>query len=415
MSQRTEIAAGFSRSPFTPVRLRQLCYVAGCVCFGLRGLLWYMSEGTNDIRTWLRFAQEVQRFGLGGTYRLDLLFNHPPLMGLLARDTWNAAQKHGWSFAHVFKLYGLFAELGTALLLTHIWRRRGRHDRAAYAFAGYSCGLCGVLISGYHGNTDPVYWLLVLGGVYMLQDGRAPFLAGLLIAASLQVKLIPMLVVLPLAACCRDLKAFVRYCAGAALGLVPYAILLLNLSPVDRAAFARNVLGYTSYREYWGLEIIVKAVVTSTLTSAPWIAVKVEAIGVLWAELGSKILLLVTTLLACAHGIRRYPGIDGYAMGSLCFGLFLVLASGFGVQYMGAVVPLLFACRMRDGLLFATFSGVFIGLIYVSFVKSWTPIFSQHTYFSPTFAVPSFVVWWLILRTTVRIWRTRDWPAPLQR
>jgi hypothetical protein len=240
-------------------------------------------------------------------------------------------------------------------------------------------------------------------------------LAGLLIAAALQVKLIPMLVVLPLAACCRDLKAFVRYAIGVAAGLIPYAWLLLSMSALDQAAFARNVLGYTSYREYWGFELGVRAVTTSTLTSWPWLASKVEGIGVLWAALGSKFLLAVTTLLACAQAIRRYPGLDAYAMAALCFGLFLVLASGFGVQYMGAVVPMLFACRVREASLFATLSGIFIGLIYVSFVKSWAPIFSQHSYFSAAFAVPSFIVWWLILRISQRIWQTRAWPAPLHR
>jgi len=255
----------------------------------------------------------------------------------------------------------------------------------------------------------------VLCGAYLLEDRRAPLLAGLLIAASLQVKLIPMLVVLPLAACCRDLKSVVRYLGGVGVGLIPYIVLLLNISAEDQAAFARNVLGYTSYREYWGLELIARAIETSTHTSWPWLAQKVESLGVLWAELGSKFLLASTTLLACVQAVRRYSGIDAYAMGSLCFGLFLVLASGFGVQYMGAVVPLLFACRVREASLFAALSGSFIGLIYVSFVTTWTPIFSQHSYFSAAFAVPSFIVWWVILRISLRIWQTRGWPAPLQR
>jgi hypothetical protein len=58
-------------------------------------------------------------------------------------------------------------------------------------------------------------------------------------------------------------------------------------------------------------------------------------------------------------------------------------------------------------------SGVFIALIYASFVQTWSPIFGQHSYFSAGFAVPSFISWCLLLRAALRIWRTRYWPAPL--
>jgi hypothetical protein len=231
--------------------------------------------------------------------------------------------------------------------------------------------------------------------------------------AALEVKLIPMLVVLPLAACCRDFKSFVRYGLGVGIALVPFAWIVLHLSARDQASFARNVFGYTSYREFWGLELVLRALGAATLTSAPVVARYVEMTGALWGELGSKILLCLTTLLAAAHALKRYAGLDAYAIASLAFCLFLVLASGFGVQYMGAVAPLLFACRIRDGFAVTTSSGLFIGLIYASFVLTWSPIFGQHSYFSPAFAVPSFITWCVILRAALRIWRTRDWPAPL--
>ena len=388
-------------------------YWIGAFGFTARVLLWLGSEGTNDIRTWLRFANTIRLYGLGATYTYDPLFNHPPLMGLLAHGTWLASQRTGMSFATAFKLYGLVADLGSALLLVHIWRRRGQSARAALAFAGYGWAISAILISGYHGNTDPVYWFLVLCSVYFLQDRSAPLLAGLLLGAALEVKLIPMLVVLPLAACCRDLKSFVRYSLGVGIALLPFAWIVLNLNARDQTSFARNVFGYTSYREFWGLELVLKALSAATLTSAPEVARYVEMAGALWGELGSKILLCLTTFLAANHAIRRYPGLDAYALATLAFCLFLVLASGFGVQYMGAVAPLLFACRIRDGFAVTTSSGLFIGLIYASFVLTWTPIFGQHGYFSAAFAVPSFITWCVIARATSRIWRTRYWPAPL--
>lgn len=390
-------------------------YWLGALGFGARCALWLLSEGTNDIRTWYRFARTIQSYGLGATYTRDLLFNHPPLMGLLSQATALVCERVGVPFAVAFKLYGMLGDLGSALLLVHIWRRRGRADRAALAFAAYGWALSAILISGYHGNTDPLYWFLVLCSVYFLQDRSSPFGAGLLMGAALEVKLIPMLVVLPLAACCRDLKSFVRYGLGTAVGLVPFAWIVLRLSPIDQASFARNVFGYTSYREFWGLELVLRALDAATAHSLPEVARYVNRIGALWGELGSKFLLAATTCLAAAHAVRRYRGLDAYAVATLAFCMFLVFASGFGVQYMGAVAPLMFACRIREGFAVTSSTGVFIGLIYTSFVTTWRPIFSQHSYFSASFAVPSFIAWCVILRAAWRIWRTRAWPAPLHR
>lgn len=398
--------------PHTPAGRRRLLYWIGGFGFLLRVVLWYVSEGTNDIRTWLRFAQEINLYGLGATYRIDPLFNHPPLMGLLARATWTLSARLSLPFDKTFKLYGMLAELGSALLLVHIWRRRRQPDQAARAFASYGMALCCILISGYHGNTDPVYWLLVLCSVHVLEDRKAPLCAGLLMGGALEVKLIPLLVVLPLAACCRSRSAFLRYAVGVACAVAPFAWIVFELAPHDQQAFVRNVLGYTSYREFWGLELIVRALTAATMTPLPVVAANVEALGVRWAEVGSKVLLATTGLLAMTHALRRFQGLDAYAIAALSFCLFLLLASGFGVQYMGAVVPLLCACRIRDGVRVATAAGVFIGLIYLSFIISWRPIFGQHSYFAAAFAVPSCITWWLVLRAATRLWRVRNWPEP---
>ena len=156
-----------------------ILFAVGGLGFLLRLALWYCSEGSNDIRAWVRFAQSVDAHGLGGTYVREQIFNHPPLMGLLAQAIWHGAPHIGLSFVHAFKLVGLLADLGTALLLADIWRRRNGPAAAATAFAAYGCALCAILISGFHGNTDCLYWFLALAAVYLLQDRNAPLLAGL--------------------------------------------------------------------------------------------------------------------------------------------------------------------------------------------------------------------------------------------
>lgn len=368
--------------------------------------MWAISEGTNDIRTWARFATEIRAYGLGGTYVRDVLFNHPPWMGMFSAAVFSLCAKTGVPFHRAFKLLGMFAEVGTSLLLRQIWLRRGQPTRAARAFAAYGCGLCGILISGYHGNTDPAYWFLVLAAVYALHEHDAPMLAGAMLGAALNVKLIPLFVVLPLAATCKSWRAFGRFALGGTIMFALFVAPLIGFDQAQRAAFARNVLGYTSYRENWGIELLLRAAVEAFRVSAPEISRNVDELGALYARVGSMVFLAVTTALAGYEVITRRKH-DAYSVAALCFGLFLILASGFGVQYLGAVVPFLLALRIRDGFVYASMSGLFIGLLYCSFVRTWTPIFSQHNYFSSAFGAPAFATWWLLVVYTMRVWRTR--------
>jgi hypothetical protein len=383
-----------------------LCYLAGSFGMLLRIVLWQISDGSNDIRTWGRYALLVEQYGLSGTYIRDGDFNHPPLMGLWSQAVLHLAPMLGLPYGKCFKLLGMVSELATALLLFEIWRRRGQRDRAALAFAAYGCALTGILISGFHGNTDPAYWFLVLAAVYLLEDRNAPFLAGLTLGAALNVKLIPLLMVLPLAACCRSLKAALRYSLGGLVALLPFAV-VLRFSGPERAAFMQNVFAYRSLRDSWGIELFQRMLVATFEVSAPPIAATINAWGEVYRQDGSKILLTITTALAVYNLCKPRAGLDPYGMAGLCFCLFLVLASGFGVQYLGCTVPLLLARNVRDGFWVASVSGVFLLLVYCSFVRGWTPIATYHFGISPAFGALSFAAWWVLVRCGANIWHSR--------
>jgi hypothetical protein len=379
----------------------------------LRIVLWQISDGSNDIRTWGRYALLVEEYGLGGTYLRDGLFNHPPLMGLWAQAVLHLAPMLGLPYGKCFKLLGMFSELASALLLFEIWRRRGQLDRAALAFAAYGCGICGMLISGFHGNTDPAYWFLVLAAAYLLEDRNAPFFAGLTLGAALNIKLIPLLMVLPLAACCRSVKGALRYALGGLIAMLPFMV-FFRFSVEERAAFVQNVFGYQSLRDNWGIELLERMLVNTFEVSAPPLAATIKAWGEVYSHGGSKVLLTITSALAIYNLCKPRAGLDAYGMAGLCFCLFLVLASGFGVQYLGCVVPLLLARSVRDGFMAATVSGVFLLLVYCSFVRGWTPIATYHFGISPWFGPLSFASWWVLVRCGRNIWKSRAW-SPAER
>ncbi|MCS7034633.1 MAG: hypothetical protein NZ561_11680, partial [Phycisphaerae bacterium] len=171
--------------------------------------------GTNDVTTWRRFGFEVLHYGLAAAYQIDPELVHPPAPTLWATGAVLLSGTSERAFAFLMKLPAISADVVACWLLWRIgWRRRSgsapggsmmtgeqgtssaADDRSAPApakippRASGSGGFCppvvlvalwalnplAILVSGYHGNTDNVYALLVLLAFDLLDRRR--FLAA---------------------------------------------------------------------------------------------------------------------------------------------------------------------------------------------------------------------------------------------
>ena len=361
-----------------PSRLELALLTLGLVGLLLRLWLWHASEGCNDIRTWRLFGRTGDQVGLGTTYVLLPGFNHPPLMGWLGIWAHRLSLTSELSFAQLFKLPVLLAELITALLLLDAWRQKGRRELGARAFAAYGLSIGAILISAYHGNTDALYFCFSFLAMYLLEARRAVFLAGLALGAALNVKLIPIVLVAPLATRCRDLKELLKYGLGVGVGVLPYAVAYLGyFTPLQREHFVSNVFGYKSQADIWGIEMVAHALSDALTRGSPVFALRVRSLGNWYILHGGRCLLLVSALLAVWQWLSRRK-LDAYELGALGYCAFLGFASGFGIQYVGCVLPPLLACAQRDALKVSLATGIFILLVYVNYVRTYDPIYSEH-------------------------------------
>ncbi|HLU37739.1 MAG TPA: glycosyltransferase 87 family protein, partial [Planctomycetota bacterium] len=154
----------------------------------VRLFLWWFTVGTNDVATWASHGQNVGARGLAETYRTERLYNHPPLIGLFAAWAVEASGGLTLPFARLIKLPSM---LGEAVALAALWRWGGVRLAAIYALLPAP-----ILVAAYHGNTDCLYAAFALLAA-LAWERRRFALAGLALAAALNVKLIP-LVLLPL-------------------------------------------------------------------------------------------------------------------------------------------------------------------------------------------------------------------------
>jgi Gpi18-like mannosyltransferase len=104
------------------------------------------------------------------------------------------SQKIGVSFPTVFKLPMLLADAVACWLLHQIVARRAGTISGWVSAGVYAIAPISILITAHHCNTEPLYVMLALAAALATDRGR-PLLAGLLLGAAINVKLVPVLLI----------------------------------------------------------------------------------------------------------------------------------------------------------------------------------------------------------------------------
>jgi hypothetical protein len=354
------------------------CLFVVALGVALRLLLWWPSIGTNDAATWLAHGRHVARLGLAGTYERMHLFNHPPLIGLYATWGWSLFGDGLHRFAMFIKVPGL---LGEGLILWLLWRWASPRAAAVYA-----CLPAAILVSAFHANTDCLMAAFVLSAAIAHERGRYA-LSGLLFACALNVKIVPLVLLPLLVVAVPTVRSLARFAVGGLLGLLTFVPSIVAAGH----AMYRNMVDYQPKPENWGLMATLNPAVGHAVLSGPAVAVRSWYIGN-----GRYVVVLAVVALAVLSRWRWHVPIT--AQCAIGAALFLVLAPGFGVQYVAFVTPLLCFVNLQAGIRWGIASGVFIGYVYWFFVVSWNPIesiFSSRGYPAPATVLG--IVAWLVL------------------
>jgi len=384
------------------LRPREVYEVGAMVLAGmvLRLVLALVSRGTNDIVSWEDFANHIAEHGLLWMYANVPLWNHPPLMGYMVEGLRALAPALGWAFPPTFKLVPIAADGLSALLIFRVWlAHTGDYRAARRALLWFTLSLNAVLVSGYHGNTDPLVGALVLAAC-MAVERRHSFAGGALLAAAVNVKLIPLLLA-PLLVARLSASEISRFAAGLALGVLPFLPVLWLAGD----GFVRNAVAYRSNFDNWGVPLFIRA--TEYVGGA-------SVVGP-WAEAYVRVgpILVIAGVLAVAGYARLAQRFSTYEHAALGLAIFLILAPGFGVQYTAILGPVLLAVSQRWGGAWAVTSGLFLLVVYVTFSTGEFPLYS---YFDsplrPHAAAVGFFAWTLLVAFTWTTVQQRGRPAP---
>jgi uncharacterized membrane protein len=324
---------------------------AALVAFFVKLVIAYNTFGTNDVASFYMFSGSLREHGLEWTYRNGVIFfsnfpvfNHPPLtanylqfIDYLSRNAF--LQERGVTFPLLLRLPGIVADLIAVLILIRIRDMTPQRRIPTWAMLLFALSPVSIMVSGFHGNTDPVMAMFLVLTAYMCLLKR-PVLSGIFFALSCQIKIIPLLLLPILSFFWLNRRAAIRFTIPLLLLTTAMWIQPLVKFPM---LFFRNVFLYNSYWGSWGISYWLKLTQWSQFNGG-FFHLQTAATIVAWAlKLG-----IVCAVLIIAWRRRHLSEralVDSFAYGWM---VFFVFAPGVCPQYMVWLAPfiLLFSPTM---------------------------------------------------------------------
>ena len=368
------------------------------------------THGTDDVRTFMRFARVIAHVGPVGVYGVPglTIYNHGPLTGILLAGM-SPLAAHGAAMPLLIRLPAILADLLACLLVFELTRDRMGVRRARWCGTVVALSPVLVAVSGFHGHTDPVFAVLALLSAWLLTRRRLPLQAGIALGLALSIKIVPVVAVpaLLIAAFRLGGRGHVyRFGVGLAATLAALWAGPMLRYPVQVHA---DVLSYagTSYRA-WGLLHL------ATVLGVPphWID--------LWGSAGRFSVVLLATATGAWIAWRR-PKEAGAAVG-LSLAAMLLFSTATAAQYLAWAAAGVMVAEFWSGLAYNLLAGVFLTELYARWSGHWYWDFARASLWTPVELWAGVAVWGTlavavvlglraVLRRPATVAATKDAPA----
>jgi 4-amino-4-deoxy-L-arabinose transferase-like glycosyltransferase len=321
--------------------------------------LWLAAKtvGSNDMLNFRAFAKAIRRFGPIGIYGHRIVnahghkfpvYNHPPLIGWMLVGI-SRLVSLGIPFRFLIRVPASLADIVTVLLVFELVRSRRSLNEATAAAVLVACSPVLIIVSGFHGNTDPVFIMFAFVSFYLLVNDRSAFLAGLAFAAAISVKIVPIvaLPVLLLVAARSGRRRLLWFLAGSAavMAVLWTPVLVQRWTP-----FVHDVLGFKGYPGKWGI--------VELATLAGFSKHSIQSLE----DSGRSVLLLLSAGVPFLIAWRRRDAtIPAFG---LSFVLVLLLSTASGARYLVWAVPAAFLINVWAATVYDVAGSVLLIVVY---------------------------------------------------
>jgi hypothetical protein len=336
--------------------MRLLVFGVALAATVVKLILAATTQGTNDVFNWAQFAQGVRQYGpidiyghrfLVGTH-LFPVYNHPPLMGWML-VLFNKLDDLGIPFRFMIRVPATLADIVTTLLVFELVRSRRSLLEATVAGVMVAASPALIIVSGFHGNTDPVFIMLTFVSFYLLFNHRSAVLAGLAFALAMSVKIVPIvaLPMLLLLVARSGRKRLYQFLVG---GGVVFAILWIPVLVKRYTAFKTDVIGFNGYPGKWGLVEIASKLGASNHT-------------ITTLENSGRTPFLIISAALPVLLLWRRPAAAQQAFG-LTFVLILLLSTATGGRYLVWAIAAAFLIDVWAAVVYNVAASVLLIVVY---------------------------------------------------
>jgi hypothetical protein len=299
-----------------------------------------LTDGTNDVDTWLAFLDASDAVGALHLYGVESWptvptfdFSHG-LLTALSLPFVGGLVDMGVAARFIVRVPAVFADAAATFMVFHLVRHRLGDRAAVIAAALIALNPVLVLVAGFHGNTDRVFVAFLLGSLVYARRGRhVP--AGVAFALAAGVKIVPLAVVPFFFIGLGTVAARKRF-FGAAVGTS--AILWAPVLLIGFRDVVSEVFLYGGSASSWGLG------------RAAWWVFGFDPDGpvrLLWS-----LALAVVVMGVAARVARRGERSADWSLG-VAFLVMLAASPGSGLQYLAWPVPFLVIVWPRAAALYS--------------------------------------------------------------
>jgi len=253
-------------------------------------------------------------------------FNHPPFMIHVLGGWASLAHVSGLPLRFWLRLTCAVADLGSLALLVRLLRRRLSEPQTRVALLWFAASPIAILISGFHGNTDPILMFFVLLAIELIEGQRPAWLAGVALGVATDIKILPVLLTPAALLSLPGTRRKLEFCVGAGAAFLVGSVPFLLMAP---ELVVTRVFGYSSQFGTWGLSLL--ALILREDARISWL-------GDLYLRHG-KILSLCLVVGASLWPRRRSRRNALFIQAGFVMFLFVSVIPGFGVQYLVWLVP----------------------------------------------------------------------------
>jgi hypothetical protein len=331
--------------------MKRMTLAATAVSAVLKLLITFQTFGTNDIYRYKVWGIWGHYLGVNAYKFLIDITQFPSMLYFLYALVRLESATHV-PFGVWLRLLGIVADIGSVWLVCQIVRDRLHKPGIALAVVFFALSPAALMVTGFHGNTDPVMVFFILLAVHLTREGRSPWIAGGVMGLAVCLKAVPLIL----------FPAFIFYFAGVRRAIMflagASAVVMVCSAPYlfqDPGLVLRDVLGYRSAAGVWGLSWIIEQVVVLIPSLHP-----VESAYQRFSGVALLAIITVVSYLMNRPFVRR----DLFFQCGAAMFIFLTLSPGFGVQYLTWLFPWAVALGAPAAALLYAISSVFLFSVY---------------------------------------------------